>query len=148
MSLILPACLAGYHKVSEENTVSLWHVTLYNGTDDITVCVRDTEYDADDMGLTAHVLAEYPGINLPALYAAPIETEWAMRWHVWKGTPMTGLHATVVKGRRKGGVGIVERIYPIHDKYRRTVAEYVRLSDGTRTNVNNCTYAMPDPDNA
>lgn len=136
--------LAGYHKVEEDYRYSLKHVTLFDGDHETTITVDDTEYDYRDAEHSsphvARTIGEHPGLDTDTLYHAPIEHDWRLKWKAWRGEPEPGLHATIIKGRRKGGHGTVTRVYPIRNVYGAWVADYVELDNGTRTNANNCEY--------
>lgn len=140
--------LAGYHKVEEDYRYSLKHVTLFDGDHETTITVDDNEYDYRDAEHSsphvARTIGEHPGLDTDALYHAPIEHDWRLKWKAWRNEPEPGLHVTIIKGRRKGGHGTVTRVYPIRNVYGAWVADYVELDNGTRTNANNCEYGMKE----
>lgn len=118
----------GWRKVSHEGGSYVVGV-LYNilTGDEVSLCLRDYDYadgsrDNDDW------------------YYADIDAGALRDWRHKHGAILAGDMVKVVKGRKieKGFTGVVESVYPVYDRYGRSVATYVRLGDGRSTNISNC----------
>lgn len=74
------------------------------------------------------------------LYDMVINEKAAVEWKHHHGEILGGDKVRVVKGRKVpiGTEAMVVDKYPVYDGYHRLVADYLKLDNGMKTNVNNC----------
>ena len=92
-----------------------------------TLCVRD--YDYDDCSR-----------DIDELYYMPVDEEAEKKHGHTIGCLYAGDTVEVFKGRKVpvGTIAEIEKIYAVKDRYGRWVADYALLSNGMRTNIDNC----------
>ena len=130
----------GFHKVAH-NGGTLTEVVLFDGKQQVNVVIDDSEYQLPTD--SPYVRKDLTREDIASLSRMPVESDWRDRWLVeWCGTPVVGCKGVAVKGRKRGGSGIVRRIYDVCNRYGKAVARYIELSDGTRTAQQNCEFSL------
>lgn len=127
--------MEGFYKVVPNNGGTYITAVFFNPTtkEIRDKCVRD--YDYSDCSR-----------DNDELYYMPVNQEVRRQYLRFIGYIQEGDLIRVFKGRKVpiGTIARVERRYPIYDRYRRHVADYVQLDNGMTTNVLNCEYAEAD----
>lgn len=120
--------MTGFYKVAQDGGVYIT-ATFYNPDtkEEKTMCVRDYDY-ADGSR------------DNDELYYMPINETAKKAWLHNRGIIQVGDTIEVVKGRKVkvGTIAKVVDLRPYKDAYGRTVADYVYLDTGERTNITNC----------
>ena len=124
----------GWYKVKEDFTCTRTYGIFYNPVTRETC--TEVESDSDDFRYDNWYLYDYPiNKNVAELYRKR------------KGIIKEGDTVEVVKGRKIpiGTIGIVAKIYPFYDKYRRWCCDYVYFKGGMgKTNKSNCKLIFED----
>ena len=119
---------AGFYKVAQSGG-SFVTATFFNPDtgEEYTGCVRDYDY--------ADCSRDSDG-----LYHMQIDEEARRDWQHHHGALLIGDFVEVFKGRKvaKGTSGVIIKIRPVYDRYRRWVADYAVLDCGKSTNIKNC----------
>ena len=120
--------MEGFYKVAQEGS-SYVVATFYNPTTKESQTVRVRDYDYADCSR-----------DNDELYHMPIDNAARHQWLRNSGIISVGDTVKVVRGRKVkvGTIATVEAIKPYNDRYGRTITNYVYLSTGERTVVNNC----------
>lgn len=123
---------AGFGKIHQDTSGNFITAQFYNPAtkEHLSECVRD--YDYEDCSR-----------DNAELYHMPIDTEVLRQWNIDNGIIFVGAVVEVFKGRKVpvGTIATVEEIKPWHDRYGRWQCNYAYLSNGMRTNTNNCRFA-------
>lgn len=123
---------AGFGKIGQDTSGDFICAAFYNPVtkEHFTECVRDYDY------------ADCSRDN-DELYYMSIDTEILRQWNIDNGIIFVGAVVEVFKGRKVpiGTIATVEKIKPWYDRYGREQCKYAYLSNGMKTNVNNCRFA-------
>lgn len=118
----------GFYKVAQTGGTYVV-ATFFNPTtcEVLRKCVRD--YDYNDCSR-----------DIDELYYMSIDEEVKVKYMHFKGILLVGDQIEVVKGRKVpiGTIAIINDIRPYKDRYGRIQAYYAYLSNGMKTNINNC----------
>ena len=121
----------GWRKVGQRGGTYVVAVLFnVNTAETTTVCVRDYDYDDGSR-------------DNDDWYYAEIDETARKAYNRKLGVIEEGDTVTVVKGRKipHGYTGVVQRLRPIRDMYRREIDTYVVFADGKQTSVFNCQLA-------
>ena len=105
----------GFHKVAH-NGGTLTEVVLFDGKQQVNVIIDDSEYQLPTD--SPYVRKDLTRDDIASLSRMPVESDWRDRWLVeWCGTPVIGCKGVAIKGRKRGGSGIVRRVYDVCNRY-------------------------------
>lgn len=124
---------SGYGKIGMSHSCSFTRAFFYNPTTKDYVSM--TVSDLDD-----------PRRDNWELFHMSIDTEILRQFNIDNGIIFEGATVEVFKGRKVpiGTIAVVEKFSEWYDRYGRSQCTYAHLSNGMKTNVNNCRLVMED----